>query len=138
MEFDSIWALAEGEYEGHPLLIRFRQFPKDSRRASYPDRLNLFWQLLESDENGWPTESEFERLQTFEDRLVEAVEPDNQSILTVVLTCNGKKEFVFQTSDATAFMDRLTKMPQEEERYPITIHRNLDREWNYFNQLTAV
>lgn len=138
MEFDSItWAGAEGEYDGRPLLIRFREFADDFPRARYPDRLNVVWEMVESDTSGWPTDSEFERLRTFEDRLVEAVEPDSQSILTVVLTCNGEKEFVFQSVDATVFLDRLTNMPQELERYPIAIYRNSDAEWNYFSSVTS-
>ncbi|MGI8897440.1 MAG: DUF695 domain-containing protein [Pyrinomonadaceae bacterium] len=136
MDFDSITsALAEGEHEGHPLLIRFREFPDNFPRGSYPDRLNLFWQMLEVDENGWHNELEFERLRAFEDRLVEAVERDGQSILSVVLTCNNEKEFVFHTADEAIFLGRLTNMPQEQERYPLTILRNTDPEWNYFDSV---
>ena len=138
MDFDSItWALAEGEHEGHPLLSRFREFPGNFPRVSYPERLNLFWQMLERDENGWPTEFEFERLKAFEDRLVEAVEHDGQSILSVVLTCNGEKEFVFHTADVTIFLSKLTNMPQEQERYPIMIISNTDPEWGYFDDVIS-
>jgi hypothetical protein len=94
--------------------------------------------MLEKDENGWPNGSEFKRLSTFEDRLVEAVECDRQSILSVVLTCNGEKEFVFHTADVATFLSRLTNMPQEQERYPITTLRNTDPEWNYFDSVIPV
>ena len=129
------WAGAEGEHEGHPLLIRFREFPDSFPKASYPDRLNLFWQMGEVDQNGWPSEVEFEKLSAFEERLIEAVEHDAHSILSVVLTCNGQKEFVFHTADVGAFLDRLTSMPQEHERYPITVFRNSDPEWSYFDSV---
>src|SRR5688572_11280011 len=136
MEFDSItWAGAEGEHEGHPLLIRYREFPHDFPRGSYPERVNVFWKMVETDQNGWPTEFEFVRLRAFEDRLVEAVELDRQSILSVVLTCNGEKEFIFHTGDEAVFLRRLANMPQEQERYPITILRNTDPEWNYFDSV---
>jgi len=138
MDFDSIgWTGAEGEYGDHPLLMRFREFEEAFPKESYPIRLNVLWQMDQSDVNGWPTDTEFEKLSTFEDRLVEAVEPDNQSILTVVLTYHSTKEFVFYSEDEAVFLDRLTNMPQEVERYPITIDKNLDAEWDYFKSLTA-
>jgi hypothetical protein len=138
MDLESIaWTGADGVYVDHPLLIRFREFDEAFPKGRYPIRLNVLWQMVESDVNGWPTDSEFEKLSTFEDRLVEAVEQDNQSILTVVLTYNGTKEFVFHSEDEAVFLDRLTNMPQEAERYPITIHKNLDAAWDYFKSMTA-
>ena len=133
MDFESIgWTGAEGWNGDHPLLLRFRNFDEAFPKGRYPIRLNVLWQMVESDVNGWATEAEFQKISTFEDRLVEAVEQDNQSILTVVLTYDGKKEFVFQSQDEETFLDRLIKMPQEAERYPIAINKNLDAEWDYF------
>ena len=137
MDFDAIsWAGAEGGYGDHPLLIRFRELDEAFPKCRYPVRLNVLWQMVESDVNGWPNDSEFQKLSTFEDRLVEAVEQDNQSILIVVLTYNGMKEFVFHSEDEAVFLDRITNMTQETERYPITISKNLDGEWDYFKSVT--
>ena len=113
MDFDSIaWTGAEGMYGDHPLLIRFRELDETFPKGRYAVRLNVLWQMVESDVNGWPSDSEFEKLATFEDRLVEAVERDNQSILSIVLTYNSTKEFVFHSADEAVFLDRLTNMPQ--------------------------
>ena len=67
--------------------------------------------------------------------MVEAIEHDSQSILSVVLTGNGEKEFVFHTADVELFLSRLTNMPQELGRYPITIIRNTDPEWDYLDSV---
>lgn len=134
MSFDSLtWALAEAECNSHPLLIRYREFPREFPKSKYPQRINNFWRMSEIDENGLPTEGEFSRLATFENRLVNAVEHDEHSILAGALTCNGEKEFIFYTSDVPEFMERLANMPQENERYPITIQRYDDPNWNYFD-----
>ena len=136
MDLDAIaWAGAEGEHEGHPLLIRFREFHEGFPRISYPERLNVLWRMNERDEYGWPTAAEFDCLEVFENRLVEAVEHDHQSVLSLVLTCNGQKEFVFHTADVETFLNRLTNMPQEAEGYPITIVKNTDPEWEYFDSV---
>jgi hypothetical protein len=133
MNLESLtWALAEAECNSHPLLIRFREFPRTFPKWKYPQRINIFWRMSETDENGFPTEGEFSRLATFEDRLISAVEEDRQSILAGALTCNGEKEFIFYSADVPGFMQHLTDMPQENERYPITIQRYDDLDWSYF------
>ena len=137
MAFDSIpWTLVDGSYNGRPILYRLREFPHDFPALNYPQRLNLTWTMYEY-ENGLPTEQETRRLTLFEDRLVNAVESDEQSILLGVLTCNGEREFIFQTADPSEFLLRLTNMPQETERYPITIERYDDPDWAYFKDVTS-
>jgi hypothetical protein len=137
MDFDSIpWTLVDTDYNGRPILFRLREFPNDFPTADYPQRLNVTWSMFEH-ENGLPTDQETERLTRFEDRLVDAVESDEQSILLGVLTCNGEREFIFHTADPSEFLQRLTEMPQETERYPLTIERYDDPEWAYFKAITA-
>ena len=136
MTLDSLtWGVAEAEHDNHLLLIRFREIPETFPKSKYPERLNIFWEMSATDENGLPTDEEFDRLAAFEDRLVPLVEQDAHSILVGVLTCNGEKEFVFHTADVTEFMDRLRNIPQEEERYPITIQKYDDPGWTYFESI---
>ena len=138
MSFDSLtWVVAEGDYDGRPVLIRLRELPKEFPASKYPDRLNVTWTMSEVDENGLPTENEFSRLSDFEDRLIDAVEPDEQSILVGALTCNAEKEFIFQTANASEFLKRLTNMPQEKDRYPIKIERYEDPDWSYFKAVMS-
>ena len=89
--------------------------------------------MSETLEDGFPTKDELEKVHAFEDRLIEAVEHDEFAILSIVLTGNGQREFVFYTVDPQEFINRLTNMPQEEERYPIEIHCNEDPEWYKWN-----
>lgn len=136
MTLESItWALWDGEYNSQPLLIRFREFPEDFSKSKYPQRLNIFWKMSAVDQNGLPADVEFEKLSTFEDRLVDAVEHDEHSVLTGVLTCNGEREYIFHTADVPGFLERLTHMAQEEERYPITIQKYDDPDWVYFEDM---
>ena len=136
MTFDSLtWAGAVAEYNHHPLLIRFREIPQPFPKSQYPERLNVFWKMSEPDENGLARKEEATRVEAFEDYLVDAVEHDAHSILVVVLTCNGEREFVFHTSDVAGFMSRLNNIPQEIERYPITIQRCNDPNWSYFESV---
>lgn len=137
MTFDALtWAVAKGQHEGRVLLIRFRQMTPAFSRAAYPERINIFWEMRESDEAGLPRPEEATRLAAFEDRLVDAVEVDKHSILAVVLTTAGKREFVWQTTDVAGFLERLTGMPQEDDPYPIVMVREEDPHWYYFDSVT--
>ena len=51
-------------------------------------------------------------------------------------SCAGRREFVFHTADVAEFVQRLTNMPQEVERYPIDLLRNNDPDWAYFDAVT--
>jgi hypothetical protein len=126
------WAIAECHTGEYPYHVRLRKVPSDFPRSNFPTRLNLFWSLSDTDANGYASKPELDKLHVFEDRLVEAVEFDQFSILTLVLTGRGEREFVFYTPDPHEFVRRLSQMPQEEERYPIEIHANEDADWEYF------
>lgn len=131
-KLDSVkWALAEGVHEGRPLFTRFRQFLSSFPRSAYPQRINIIWIMTEPASTGLPTNQEHARLVTFEDRLVAAVEHDAHSVLSVALTCDGKREWVYHTADVPGFMGRLTDMPQEKDRYPIELTRSEDPDWGY-------
>ena len=137
VDFDSFdWTTAESTYDTRPVLVRVINLPKSFPKEKYPQRINIFWKMSQTHHDGLPTASEFAKLETFEDRLVEAVQRDKHSLLVGALTCNGEKEFIFHTGDATGFIDRLTRMPQETERYPITIQKYDDPNWSYLERMT--
>jgi len=126
------WTIAEGHTGEYPFQVRFRSIPADLPRSHFPQRLNIFWSMSEPDDRGYPSSEELVRLHAFEDRLVAAVEGDDFSVLCVVLTGRGEREFVFYTPDPQEFVQRLTQMPQEDEPYPIEIHANDDEDWEYY------
>lgn len=134
---DDKWTLLRATHEGSPILIRGRQFADSVDRAAFPIRLNVFWEMAEPDENGLASPTEVVALETFEDRLVQAVDHDGQSLLSVVITGKGQREWVFHTADPDEFVRRLTDMPQEEDRYPIEIEGGEDPDWEYFEAVTA-
>jgi hypothetical protein len=136
MNLESLpWSCVENQDEVGPILFRFRQFDPMFQRAEFPQRLNIFWRMRQPTDHGLPTQSEFQETRDFEDRLVSAVESDTHSILTLVLVGKNMKEWVFQTPDPQAFLERLTNMPQEEERYPIEILHTEDPTWDYFDRV---
>lgn len=134
---DFTWALAQCADPERPFLIRYIESDKGISRSTYGNRLNVFWTLRAPTETGLPSEDDNDETKIFENRLIEAVELGNHSILVMVLTGRGQKEYVWQTTDPQLFLKSLTQMPQEEERYPIEIHHNEDATWDYYERILA-
>ncbi len=138
MNFDAIpWTLIKGQKEGEIVLLRRRDFATGFPKSDFPHRLNIFWQMSEPAPSGLPESPESERMKTFEDRLVEATEPDEQAILSMVVTGKGQREYVFHTRDQQEFLRRLTDMPQEADAYPIELFHTDDETWEYVNRVNS-
>jgi hypothetical protein len=135
---NAAWTLAEGHTGEYSFFVRYREVPRDFPRDDYPERLNIFWAMTLPDENGLPSPKEAGNLETFENRLIAAVEKDESAWLVVVLTGRSEREFVFYLQQPQLFLKRLTDMPQEHERYPIEIHFENDPEWSYYDDLAPV
>ena len=139
MNFEDMnWTLLKGTIQGRPVLVRYRQFPSNFEKARFPVRLNVFWRMVESALTGLPLEAESIRLSEFEDLVVKAVEHDQQSVLSVVLTGDSQREFVFHTHDVDDFLERLSEMPQQTSPYPIEISSFVDPDWIYDDKVTTV
>ncbi|MBP7610716.1 MAG: DUF695 domain-containing protein [Steroidobacteraceae bacterium] len=105
------WTLAKGEHDGHPLLIRFRQFDASFHREDFPERLNIVWTMSQPDENGLASDAESVLLQSFEDHLVALTGVATIAVLAVVLTCKCQREFVFHARDVSRFLESLNAIP---------------------------
>lgn len=130
------WRTAEGRYEDQPIQARVRDYPPDFPRAGYPERLNVFWRMTDRGEAGLGAPAELEQLQVFEEHLLNAVEADRHTVFSLILTWNGRREFVLHTADVEGFLTRLGTMPHGEDNYPIEIQVETDPEWKYDVSLT--
>lgn len=133
LELEKIgWIIAESHAGHYAFQRRVRDLNGLIPKTCFPLRMNIFWSISEPDECGYASKSELERLHSFETRLIDAEEANDFSILTAVLTGRSEREFVFYTREKKEFMQRLSQMPQEPDRYPIRINSNDDPTWQYF------
>ncbi len=89
--------------------------------------------MAKAQPDGLASREELEPMQAFENRFIDATEPKEIAILTAVLTGRGEREFVIYTQSKEGFVQALTHMPQEQERYPIEIHAENDSSWSYYH-----
>ena len=127
-----LWAMAEGENNDKPLMIRFRSELRGVEDVSgYPELLLINWNY-QSDENGLPTEASVEAIDDFEDLMLAALEHDFQSVVVCVITNDGSRQWVFYTSGVDEAATRINAMPQKPKPYPIELLTDDDAEWAYF------
>ena len=54
---DDKWTLLQSRHEGKPFMLRARTSSAEFDRATYPTRLNIFWQMRAPDGNGLASET---------------------------------------------------------------------------------
>jgi Family of unknown function (DUF695) len=127
-----LWAMAEGENNDKPLMIRFRSELRTVEDVSgYPELLLVNWNY-DPDASGLPTDGAVEAIDDFEDLLLSALEHDCQSVLVCVITNDGSRQWVCYTSGVDEAANRINAMPQKKKPYPIELLTDDDAEWAYF------
>jgi hypothetical protein len=128
------WALAEGECDGHPLILRFREdFRAHPDVSAYPHLVRVVWHYAPNSA-GMPDRAASEQMSVFEDWLVAAVEPDRTAVLTAVVTHDGNREWLFYGVDVRAFARALRAIPQGD--VPIDITTERDPDWTTLHEAT--
>jgi hypothetical protein len=137
MDLKSVpWVLAKGKQDGHSLMMRYRRFSQDFPKQEYPVRINMVCDVKEQTASGLPTRNEYERLGRFEEQLMNTVEEDEDSVLAMVITRSGKREFIFQTADAESFRERLSHVYGEVTDYQLNLLQSEDDDWEYIQDYT--
>ncbi len=127
-----LWAMAEGENNDKPLIIRFRSELRTVGDVSgYPELLLVNWNYA-SDAQGMPSDAAVEAIDDFEDLLLAALEHDYQTVLVCVITNDGSRQWVFYSSGIDEAANRINAMPQKAQPYPIELLTDDDAEWAYF------
>lgn len=99
--------------------------------------MKVSWTLRAPTVDGLPNKGEAESLNRFEDFLFKQVERNFQSIVAVVITTFGKREWYIYISDVDEFSAKVHQIPQEEDRYPIEISLTRDEKWKFYKKTGA-
>ncbi|MBU8975379.1 DUF695 domain-containing protein [Lysobacter sp. MMG2] len=130
------WTLAEGECEGHPLFLRFREdFREHPDVSAYPHLMRVVWHYAPN-AAGMPDRTASEQMGVFEDWLIAAVEPDQTAVLAAVITHDGDRQWLFYGADVRAFARALRAIPQGDVRLPIDVTTERDPDWTNLHEGT--
>lgn len=64
------WTIAEGSTDEYKFEVRIRHFNENLNTSKYPQRLNIFWNMEETFDNGYASPEELNKLHVFEDRII--------------------------------------------------------------------
>ena len=128
--------MAETEEEGMPMLYRVRQnIPKQVKPADYPHLICVVWEFEATVANGMPGSDVADQQAAFEDALDGFIEEAEMSEHMVVVTGNGRKEWLWYAKDADqwieGFSDALGNLPP----FPVEIQGYDAEEWVAYKEL---
>lgn len=133
MEDQRGWVIARKETEAGLSLLRLKTIESEFDFDAFPERFNVIWDFQDPTNVGTPSAPDFEAMKRFEDRVCERIESDNQSILCMVFTEPGYREYVFLSRDIDSFLNVLNTIPREPDLYPIEIHHEVDSAYEFYN-----
>jgi len=133
------WTLYEGVWgNGLPILVRVRNgLESYVGSKEYQCRYMITWTLQNSGDDGFPSSSDNDALENFENLVFDQLEAGQQSICVAVITNNGERDWIFYTSDPEEIHQRLNQTLQESPRFPIRPSASPDPDWAEFNGIVA-
>lgn len=124
-------AIATRPSDGHQIVYRYRsEFGPSFKRALYPDRVIISWTYQSA--SGMPSRTEHESMDRMEDLLTPHVAQASLSILALVSTGEGLREWVYYTKSKEEFMANVNKALRGVPRFPVEIDLSKDPEWQRY------
>ncbi len=127
------WSILQSENNGKPMLIRKNVgCEKIEGNKNYSTGCGIAFQVKFPDENGLPNAEKEPELNTLEDDIFEIFEKDLNSIIPIVITTSGFREYVIYTKDLSEFQNRLSKLKEKHKQYELTSYNKEDGNWKTY------
>ena len=131
---EGTYRIARGSDDnGSTLIYRILNVPTSLDRSRYPQMVEIAWPYSPNDK-GFPDEKTTIAMDDLEDALSPALEKDTVSLWTVTITGNGKRFWLWYTSDFDKFIGSLNDALSGKDPFPIEISTFDDPEWENYGQ----
>ena len=131
----AVWATATSKHATNGRVIVFRyakEFRAGFNRADFPDRVILVWRYESA--SGMPGITERESMDRLEDALAQIVDKPGFSVLALVSTGEGLREWIFYARSEEAFLRALNDALARQPRLPIEVHAEPDSKWQTYER----
>jgi len=137
--FTDSWAMAEGELDGFPLVLRFRDRLKSILgHPRLPNRLHVIW-VYDSEPvpgaHAMPSQELSDRMSELEDALTEALEERSLAVLTSVATSGGRREWTWYCADKETVQTAINDALAGSTVYPVRLRVSPDPTWSGYMSL---
>jgi Family of unknown function (DUF695) len=129
------WATATSKQEGTGRAIVFRyakEFRKGFQMGALPERIIVVWKY--KSEAGMPSVEERKSMDRMEDLIAPLVDTAGMSVLSLVSTGEGIREWIFYTKSEQYFFEELNSALATQPRFPIEIHAASDPTWETYKK----
>ena len=138
LELNDKWFGVEYEQQGMPVIVRGRRYLKNFVDSNqYNVSVEITWLAEISTESGIPSPEENLFMQEVEEKLVNELEVDLQSIITLVFITNNEKSMIFYTKSEQEFFQRFNKVLSNYKRLNITLERSEDSDWELYSGILS-
>ena len=135
----NVYFTARGEQNGNPVIYRsIENVPEGQNESDFPTLVSIYWPFNENVNNGMPDQQTNEEQVLFEDAL-ETLDQNGMSHLMLVVTGNGRKEWLWYVKDADSWMAKLNELLIDHKVYPVEISISSEPSWStYHNFISGV
>ena len=134
---ENLYFTAQGEQDGKPVIYRsLERVPENQKESDYPNLINIYWPYDVDANNGMPDPTTNDNQITFEDA-IESLDQNGISHLMLVVTGNGRKEWIWYVKDVESWMNQLNEKLAGHDVYPIEIEIDQDPEWSTYHNFVA-
>ena len=127
------WSVLTGQNNGKPMLIR-KNTGCDNfiGNKNYSTSCGIAFKFLHPDTNELPDVAKEPELNNLEDDLFNIFQTDLNSIVAIVITTSGFREYVLYTTDKKEFEVRLLKLQEKYKQYELTSYDKPDKDWTTY------
>jgi hypothetical protein len=100
--------------------------------SNWSIRAGIAFSFIVTSDNGFPVPSETERLNQLEDDIFNIFQKNNNSIITIVVTTSGFREYMMYTNNKSIFNQDFQLMLEKYPEYHLTTYFEEDKEWLAF------
>ncbi|MDK2779279.1 MAG: DUF695 domain-containing protein [Pseudomonadota bacterium] len=131
------WVRASGSLNDKPISIQYREDWEAVRSADVlPVCVQIAWNAESVDDStGFPSLQEQTRILTFSEYLQRELEPDENALVSMMITHDGVNQWVIYCKDIEKLKAGLDRIPTESGLYPIEIVADDDPQWGIFTKI---
>lgn len=131
------WGVATGEDSGVPMIVRYRIAPPSGvSTTDFNKLLAITWKYASQNDKRMPETADIEKMNLFEDLLDAGLEIKGIGYMTIVVTCNGVREYQWYAKDSDHFIKALNESLSAQKPFPIEITIKDDPGWTAYQELT--
>jgi hypothetical protein len=130
---EDTWSVIEGDYEGRPMIARFRTGAKHlAGRPPYGIQIGVAVPFLAATDDGLPGSSEVRQLAAFEDELIRLA--GDRGLFVGAITTNGMREFVLYTASPDWIAQFHEGLRASLPDHDVQVIAHEDRHWSVYRQ----